>query len=124
MNAVDLTGVTPLMQAAQNGHVLGVELLVFQGADVNQTEDSGNTALILAAKNGHYDCIKLLFEAGASVNVVNDLRASARTEAEFYGHKKCASLLRECENATKRRESRDSRMNTANASYENIDVVD
>jgi len=65
VNAVDRSGITPLMRAAQNGRVEMVELLLARGAKVNHTNVAGYTAIMWTRRNGYHDVEKLLLTAGA-----------------------------------------------------------
>ena len=67
VNCLDFSYYTPLMGAAENGCVKGVEMLVQAGADVNSKNADCETALVLAALKGHEDCIELLLNAGADI---------------------------------------------------------
>jgi len=62
---------TPLMVAAQYGHVQTVEWLIAGGADVNVATANMNTTLIVASAFGHFECVNKLIEAGAQVNKCN-----------------------------------------------------
>jgi uncharacterized protein len=58
-------GATPLMLAAQHGHLGAIYALLAAGADVNAKAANGITALGLASRHKHAESIKLLKEAGA-----------------------------------------------------------
>uniref|UniRef100_A0A8C5WD73 Fibronectin type III and ankyrin repeat domains 1 n=1 Tax=Leptobrachium leishanense TaxID=445787 RepID=A0A8C5WD73_9ANUR len=62
----DKFGLTPLMVAAQKGHLRLVELLIDHGADINQEDGSGKNSLMLACFSGHLDVVQCLRERGAS----------------------------------------------------------
>ena len=64
-------GVTPLTSAALFGKTETAELLIKNGADVNQKNRDGGTALHGAAFLGHADTARLLIENGADVNAGN-----------------------------------------------------
>lgn len=63
-----LNGITPLMVAAAEGWIEGVELLLQHGADVTLTTKNGSEVLHFAAPTGCVPCIDLLLDAGARVN--------------------------------------------------------
>ena len=56
----DNGGVTPLMQAAANGFLFGVQLLLSANANVNLKTLYGETALLWATSRNQYDCARLL----------------------------------------------------------------
>ena len=73
VNTWDCLGRTPLMLAANQGHVDCVESLIHTwGADVNARTRNDvevcRTALACAAEKGHHQCMDILIQAGASVN--------------------------------------------------------
>ena len=60
---------TPLMRAADAGHLNDVRRLLKAGADVNKKLDGlGLTALMLAARRGHLEIVTVLLKAGADPN--------------------------------------------------------
>jgi ankyrin repeat protein len=56
---------TPLIMAAERGHVGMVRLLLERGADVNAGSLSGDTALHEAAARGHEEVVSILLGCGA-----------------------------------------------------------
>ena len=64
----DEFGRSALFEAAGRGSVAIVELLILNGADVNQVTGSGGSALAYAAEMGHLDVVNLLIANGANVN--------------------------------------------------------
>ena len=96
VNWVDDSVFTPLMIAAQNGFVDGVQKLIQAGADVNRRSKKNETALIAAAFEGHNKCIDLLLNAGADVNVMTSGRYkhfTALHAAVESKNVKCLELL-------------------------------
>ena len=59
-------GFTPLMFAAEHGHVESARLLLEVGADVNEATPEGVTALLVASANGREDLAELLLDKGAN----------------------------------------------------------
>ena len=60
---------TPLIEAAYNGHVETVKLLIDRGADVNLKGEAWYGPLHAAAMGGHVEVVKLLLGNGADVNI-------------------------------------------------------
>jgi ankyrin repeat protein len=60
-------GRTPLLWAAENGHVVVVKLLLEKGAKLETKAKYGQTPLLWAAKNSHTAVVKLLLEKGAKL---------------------------------------------------------
>lgn len=58
---------TPLMEAAQEGHIELVRHLISAGANVNAVTTSGETALMYACENGHTNVAETLIDAGADL---------------------------------------------------------
>ncbi len=67
MNAKTRYDQTPLMFAAQQGHIEIVKILLDAGADLNVTDTfyRSVTALSAAANKGHAEIVKLLLEKGS-----------------------------------------------------------
>ena len=60
---------TPLMLAAEGGHLQVMQVLIVAGADVGVRADNDWTALMFAAGQGSGAAVRLLIEAGADVDV-------------------------------------------------------
>ena len=60
--------VTPLHEAAWNGHRATIEALLASGADINAKDEYGATPLHLAALKGHPAAVKALLASGAKIN--------------------------------------------------------
>uniref|UniRef100_A0A1I8JL13 ANK_REP_REGION domain-containing protein n=1 Tax=Macrostomum lignano TaxID=282301 RepID=A0A1I8JL13_9PLAT len=66
IDSADAHDRTPLMLAAQNGHLEAARLLLKVGADSQMPDVYERTALHRAAANGHDDCTELLIKVGAN----------------------------------------------------------
>ena len=64
---LELGASTPLMEAAQEGHLDLVKYLLENGALVNAQTGTGDTALTYACENGHTDVADLLLQYNAEL---------------------------------------------------------
>ncbi|XP_045468094.1 ankyrin repeat domain-containing protein 17-like isoform X2 [Harmonia axyridis] len=64
---IELGASTPLMEAAQEGHLDLVKFLLLHGANVEAQTQTGDTALTYACENGHTDVADLLLQYGANL---------------------------------------------------------
>jgi hypothetical protein len=79
IEATDMYGGTPLIEAARGGNVETMEVLLKKGAKI-EAVDSAGTALWMAAYRGHLPCVKLLVKYGANTKVIGKWKS---------GHKDC-----------------------------------
>jgi len=79
IEATDMYGGTPLIEAARGGNVDTMEVLLKKGAKI-EAVDSAGTALWMAAYRGHLPCVKLLVKYGANTKVIGKWKS---------GHKDC-----------------------------------
>lgn len=86
---------TPLMEAATNGHVDIIRLLISHGADVNAQSATGNTPLMLACIAGHVDAVKELIAHGANVEDHNENGHTPLMEAASNGHVEVAKVCKQ-----------------------------
>lgn len=78
---------TPLIKAAESGHVEAVDYLITRKANVNHTRtEDGYSALIAAASKGYKNVCESLLKAGAS-------KTTAAAEAAKAGHKALATFI-------------------------------
>ncbi len=102
MNKSSLSGVTPLVMAAEVGWSDIVDILLKRGAEVDaapsgeRAEDngiSGSTPLIGATKYNHPECVKRLLDQHANPNHQNYSGISALMLAAEQGYFECVKLL-------------------------------
>ncbi|GIY74081.1 KN motif and ankyrin repeat domain-containing protein 4 [Caerostris extrusa] len=85
---------TPLMNAASQGSVEMVRMLLEAGADPNLQDNDGSTALMYAAVHGQEPCIQLLLEHPKCNPRIKDYdQQTACTIALEAGHKDLALLI-------------------------------
>ena len=86
------SGVTGLHGAAESGHVEIAELLIAEGANVNEMSKVG-TPLLLAAAFGHKEILELFIAKGGDVKVIQPGDKTPLDYAAAKGHKEIADLL-------------------------------
>jgi ankyrin repeat protein len=64
---------SPLHEAADNGNLALVRLLVVTGAEVNRINDLGETPLFLAVEGKHWEVAEWLASSGGNINATNKL---------------------------------------------------
>jgi predicted RNA methylase len=89
----DGAGLTPMMLAANWGHLPCLELLLAAGPDLEAHSRSGDTALHLAAQHGAFECAELLIQHNANVHALNNERRTPLHKATEWGHLKVVELL-------------------------------
>ncbi len=70
--------ITPLINAASDGYLNIVKLLLDNGANIDQVDSDGTTALFMAAQSGHLDMVKYLLEHDADCSL-----PSTQSEEKF-----------------------------------------
>lgn len=85
---------TPLMEAAQEGHLELVKYLISNaGAEINTATSSGDTALTYACDNGHTDVAEVLVSAGANIEQEADGGRTPLMKACRSGHASTVEFL-------------------------------
>ena len=82
---------TLLIEAADNGHMDVVKLLIENGADVNLKGEAWYGPLHAAAAKGHIEVVKILLENGADVNIFHQNKPLHYTA--MNGHIEVARIL-------------------------------
>ena len=96
IDAADGSGNTPLIWAADAGHVNAVNALLQRGATVNAVGYLGATAVCRASRKGHVEVLRALFAApGIDINLPNDKLQSPMHFAAFKKNPKAVSALLE-----------------------------
>lgn len=85
--------VTPLMEAARDGHLTVARQLVKAGARINFRDARGNTALHWAARLGHTDYARLLLDFRADPAARNAAGQSPLDIARAHRHQDLIELL-------------------------------
>lgn len=87
LNAITNDGTTALMFAAQNGHSEVMELLLRNGANLDQQDNNGLSAFMRAAWGGHIAAMELLLANGAVIDQKSRTGLTAVMMAARGGHK-------------------------------------
>ncbi|XP_048884163.1 ankyrin repeat and KH domain-containing protein 1-like isoform X5 [Brienomyrus brachyistius] len=83
---IELGCSTPLMEAAQEGHLELVKYLLAAGANYHATTATGDTALTYACENGHTDVADVLLQAGADLEHESEGGRTPLMKAARAGH--------------------------------------
>ncbi|CAN2390143.1 Ankyrin repeat and KH, partial [Pristimantis euphronides] len=83
---VELGCSTPLMEAAQEGHLELVKYLLSAGANVHASTATGDTALTYACENGHTDVAEALLQASAHLEHESEGGRTPLMKAARAGH--------------------------------------
>ncbi|XP_069055397.1 ankyrin repeat and KH domain-containing protein 1 isoform X3 [Pleurodeles waltl] len=83
---VELGCSTPLMEAAQEGHLELVKYLLAAGANVHAITATGDTALTYACENGHTDVADVLLQTGADLEHESEGGRTPLMKAARAGH--------------------------------------
>lgn len=93
LDPVDMSGATPLMLAAQNGHVQVLRHLLELGADARIRDDRGRAALHYAAETGRVCVVRELIARGADWQCADSFGDTVLHLAAANGHSVVVELL-------------------------------
>ena len=80
-------------EAARDGNIDAVEVLLKKDVDINIQDENGVTALMLASQNGHHQIVELLLKEHADINQQNENGVTALMVASLIGHHQVVKLL-------------------------------
>lgn len=83
----------PLLQAANNGHLEVVQLLVENGVDIDCMDYSSQTALTRAAECGHLSVVKYLVEVSSNTKADDNWMQKALITASRNGYRSLVNDL-------------------------------
>lgn len=83
----------PIHEASRNGDVERTQLLLDQGADLEERDGTQETPLIAAALAGKRNVAELLIEKGADIDARNDRGLTPLHAAAYGGHLEVVRLL-------------------------------
>jgi len=93
IEAVDTSGNTALMVAAQRGRNKNVKILAAAGANINATNRYGETALIMASREGRKEVVQTLISLGADIHIQDIGGHTAFSIAVLLNEKGVAEIL-------------------------------
>ena len=95
INSKNYNGQTALIEAALNGKIDTVNLLIKKGADLNQRGKNARTALMWVCLSGRIQMVQSLLAHGADVNVKDRNNQNALMLAAGKGNAACVNSLLE-----------------------------
>ena len=93
VNLKSVKGDTLLMLASCNNALKTVNMLLSNGARVDERNDRGQTPLAGAAFKGHLEVVKALVNAGADVEATSGLGMTPYAFAVMFGRSETAKFL-------------------------------
>jgi len=82
-----------LSEAAWNGDIKRIKLLLLAGADVNSCVSEGGCPLITASSGGQTETVRFLLDKGGNINIRNENGRTALTDAVYNNHIATVRLL-------------------------------
>ncbi|KAI3434440.1 hypothetical protein D9Q98_002517 [Chlorella vulgaris] len=93
VDTADGHGGTALLDAAANGQVEVVRLLLDRGADLEAVDSDGDTALAVAAAHGHVEVVRLLLKNSANLDAPGRNGYTPLIGAALAGHLEVVQVL-------------------------------
>jgi hypothetical protein len=93
VDARNVNGATPLVMAAQAGHLLAATLLLDSKCNINAADELGLTALLAATIGGHAEVVAMLLARGASVSIATQESFSLVDVARGEGHHEVVNVI-------------------------------
>lgn len=92
----DISGDTPLLNAAEKGHNTIAKLLLDHGASMEIKDTNRATPLLIAAQNGHEIIAKLLLDRAANIEATDMFSYGPLSTAAKYGRETVVKVLLDC----------------------------
>ena len=86
VNVMTDLGFTPLMMAAEAGHLSMLQMLISKGADINTRNKLNTTALMMATRAGHESAVQFLLEHNAEIDSSDDINDAKLKSASKAKH--------------------------------------
>lgn len=86
-------GLSPLLQAAQEGDLAKLRILLASEIDLEERSGDDRTALIIAAQGGHTETVQALLASGARVNNAKQSGVTPLHVASYNGHTEAVQAL-------------------------------
>ena len=93
LDALDVTGFSPLHYAADRGHTEAAQALLEDGANVNSKDENRRTPLHLASLKGNVAVMRMLLNFGAIKNLKAVSGIDALGYAQNSGNAEAVALL-------------------------------
>jgi len=93
LDKVNDLGESPLIEAAANGELLRVQLLLEAGANVLATNRRAQGPLVDCAASGYVECLRELLRCNANVGALDEFGCTALLYAAREGHQACVREL-------------------------------
>ena len=93
VDARNVNGASPLVLAAQAGHLPAATLLLDSKCNINAADELGLTALLAATIGGHAEVVAMLLARGASIGIATQESFSLVDVARGEGHQDVVNAI-------------------------------